>query len=151
MSSAVRARSRTERGSAVVEATWLTLLLLVPLLYVMLAVFDVQRAAFGTSAAARAAARAYSLAPDEATAPGRAHAAAALALRDQRLDAAQVELSIHCRPLPDNCLAPGSRITVDLRHQVDLPLTPTALGEQTPSIRVDASHTIGYGTYREDR
>ena len=35
---------RDERGSAVVEFSWLAILLMVPLVYVMLAVFDVQRA-----------------------------------------------------------------------------------------------------------
>ena len=41
---------RGQRGSALVEVTWLSLLLLVPLLYVVLAVFEVQRSAFGVSA-----------------------------------------------------------------------------------------------------
>ena len=35
--------TRDERGSALVEVTWLSLLLLIPLLYVVLAVFEVQR------------------------------------------------------------------------------------------------------------
>jgi hypothetical protein len=134
-----------------VEATWLALLLLVPLVYVLLAVFDVQRASYGMSSAARAAARAYSLAPDEGSAPARARAAAAVALRDQRIDAGDVELVVRCRPAPANCLAPGSRIRVELRHQVRLPLAPEALGGHAPSVRVAASSTVAYGTYREDR
>ena len=76
-----------ERGSALVEAVWLTLLLLVPLVYVLMATFDVQRAAYGVSGAARAAARAYSLSPDEGSAAARARAAAAVTLRDQHLPA----------------------------------------------------------------
>jgi Flp pilus assembly protein TadG len=50
-------RRRSERGSALVEVTWLPILLLVPLLYVVLAVFEVQRAAFAVNAATRAAGR----------------------------------------------------------------------------------------------
>jgi hypothetical protein len=146
-----RGRARKEDGTALVEATWLALLLLVPLVYVLLAVFDVQRASYGLSGAARAAARAYSLAPDEGSAPGRARTAAAVALRDQRIDADEVELVVRCRPAPDNCLAPGSSISVELRHQVRLPLAPAALGGDAPSVRVAASSTVGYGTYREDR
>jgi hypothetical protein len=142
---------RDEQGSALVEATWLALLLIVPLVYVLLAAFDVQRASYGVSGAARAAARAYSLAPDEGSAPGRARAAANVALRDQRIDADQVELVVRCRPTPGNCLAPGGVIQVELRHQVRLPLAPEALGGNAPSIRVAASSTVAYGTYREDR
>ena len=83
-------RRRADRGSAVVELVWLLLLLLVPLVYLLIAVFDVQRASYGLSGAARAAARAYSLAPDEASAPARARAAAAVALHDQRVDPGDV-------------------------------------------------------------
>jgi hypothetical protein len=134
-----------------VEATWLALLLLVPLVYVLLAVFDVQRASYGMSGAARAAARAYSLAPDESSAPSRARAAATVALRDQGIDAADVQLVVRCRPAAGNCLAPGSLIRVELSHQVRLPLAPAALGGGAPSFRVEASSTVAYGTYREDR
>ena len=142
---------RGERGTALVEVTWLSLLLLVPLVYVVLAVFDVQRASYGVSGAARAAARAYSLAPDEGTAPQRARQAARVTLQDQRLDLDDMVLSVRCRPVPDNCLAPGSLISVDLRHQVRLPLVPAALGGGAPTIRVEGSHTVAYGTFREDR
>ena len=144
-------RRRADRGSAVVEVVWLLLLLLVPLVYLLIAVFDVQRASYGLSGAARAAARAYSLAPDEASAPARARAAAAVALHDQRVDPGDVAFSVSCRPTPSNCLAPGSAIRVDLRDQVRLPLVPDALGGGGPTFRVEASHTVVYGMFREDR
>ena len=57
-----------EQGSALVEFTWLAILLMVPLLYIVLTVFEVQRAAFGVSTAARAAGRAFTQAPSEAAA-----------------------------------------------------------------------------------
>ena len=68
---------RPSGGSALVELTWLGILLLVPMLWIVLSVFEVQRGAFGVSAAARAAGRAYALAPDDATGVGRAREAAA--------------------------------------------------------------------------
>ena len=37
-------RLRDQRGSALVEFTWLAILLMVPLLYIVLAVFEVQGA-----------------------------------------------------------------------------------------------------------
>jgi len=144
-------RFRDERGSALVEVTWLSLLLLVPLVYLLLGVFEVQRASYGVSGAARAAARAYSLAPDEESAADRARAAAAVALRDQSVDVDEVTMVVRCEPRPANCLAPGSTISVLLRHQVRLPLAPDALGAQAPSFRVEAGHTVSYGEFREDR
>ena len=70
-------RRRDERGSALVEVTWLSILLLVPLVYVVLAVFEVQRSAYAVNAATRAAGRAYTLAPSEGEAAARARTAAA--------------------------------------------------------------------------
>lgn len=142
---------RGEQGSAVVEFSWLAILLMVPLLYIVLAVLDVQRAAFGVSAAARAAGRAFTLAPSEATATKRAFAAAAVTLRDQDLRLDRGSLWIGCVPDPSNCLAPGSVVTVVVRRQVPLPLLPAVLGGQRPSIRVEAQHRVPYGTFRDDR
>jgi Flp pilus assembly protein TadG len=140
-----------ERGSAVVEFTWLAILLMVPLLYIVLSVFEVQRAAFGVSTAARAAGRAFILAPYEGAAIGRASAAADLALGDQDLEPGRSSLDVACAPEPANCLAPGSVVTVRVACPVPLPLLPAILGGQRPSIRVEAEHTVPYGTFREDR
>jgi len=142
---------RTERGSALIEVTWLSLLLLVPLLYVVLSVFEVQRSAFAVSAATRAAGRAYTLAPSQAEAAGRAHAAAALALEDQGLDLSRGTMTVRCDPDPHACLAPGSVVHVRMTYPVALPLMPDALGGNTPSIRVDAEHSVAYGSFREAR
>lgn len=142
---------RTQRGTALVEVTWLAILLLVPLLYIVLAVFEVQRSAFAVSAAARSAGRAYVMAPDEVSAMQRAHAAAEVALSDQGLSLDRVHLSVTCEPDPGNCLAPGSVVDVALSYPVALPLMPSALGGNTPSVRVAADHRVPYGTFREDR
>lgn len=150
MTGRVAARER-ESGTALVEVTWLAILLLVPLLYIVLAVFEVQRASFAAVSAAKSAGRAYVLAPDEASAPGRAHAAWRLALEDQGVSTSRTDMVVTCRPDPTNCLAPGSVVDVRVTHPVPLPLLPSALGEQTPSIRVEAVHSVPYGTFREDR
>ncbi|HET6627786.1 MAG TPA: hypothetical protein VFG63_15450 [Nocardioidaceae bacterium] len=144
-------RARTEGGTALVEVTWLAILLLVPLLYIVLAVFEVQRSAFAVTAAARSAGRAFVMAPDEASAMDRARAAAAVALEDQEIALADAGLVVTCAPDPHNCLAPGSVVEVDLGYAVPLPLTPSALGGNTPSVRVEAEHRVPYGTFREDR
>ena len=147
----MRRRSRGEHGSALVEFSWLAIVLMVPLLYIVLTVFEVQKAAFATTSSARSAARAFTLAPSEAVAVERARAAALLALQDQGLGDGRGDLDITCRPSPSNCLAPGSVVTVVARYAVPLPLLPSALGAHRPSVRVEAEHTIPYGTYREDR
>ena len=144
-------RRRTERGTALVEVTWLSVLLLVPLVYIVLAVFEVQRSAFAVNAATRAAGRAYALAPSEGEAGERARAAAEVALEDQGLDLSRGSMAVSCDPDPGDCLSPGSVIHVRMRLHVALPLMPDALGGDTPSVRVDAEHSVPYGSFREDR
>jgi Flp pilus assembly protein TadG len=144
-------RRRSQRGSALVEVTWLGILLLVPLVYVVLAVFEVQRSAFALDAATRAAGRAYTLAPSQDEAAARARAAAEVALADQGLDLAAGSLVVGCEPDPMTCLSPGSVIHVRMVRQVDLPLMPDVLGGDTPSVRVDAEHSVPYGSFREQR
>lgn len=142
---------RTERGTALIEVTWLSILLLVPLVYIVLAVFDVQRSAFAVNAATRAAGRAYSLAPSDETGSARARAAAEVALRDQGLDLADGSLAVSCEPEPRDCLSPGSLVHVRMVVPVVLPLMPDALGGEVPSIRVEAEHLVPYGSFREHR
>lgn len=144
-------RRRGERGSALVEVTWLSILLLMPLLYVVLAVFEVQRSAFAVNAATRAAGRAYTLAPSQGEAVLRARAAAAVAMADQGLRLGDASFVVRCEPDPRACLSPGSVVHVRIARAVDLPLMPDALGGDTPSIRVDAEHAVSYGSFRQAR
>lgn len=139
---------RGQGGSVVIEVVWLSILLLVPLVYVVLAVFEVQRGAFAATAAARAAGRAYVLAPTPAEGEARARAASRVALADQGVPADRGGMTLTCRP---GCLEPGSVVQVRVSHQVPLPLLPRVLGGQAPSLRVEAEHTVPYGTFREDR
>lgn len=140
---------RGEQGSAIVEFVWLGLLLLVPLLYIVLAAFEVQRTAFASSAAARSATRAFVTSPDQATGHARAAAAARLAFRDQGLDGASARIT--CRPEPAVCLSPGSVVVATVDSRVKLPLVLGVFGSQTPSIEVAARHESPYGEFREAR
>ena len=144
-------RLRNQRGTALVEFVWLAILLLVPLLYVVLAVFETQRAAYAASAAARSATRAFVTAPDQRSAFARADAAARLAFGDQGIDAPDFSLTITCRPDPQRCLTPGSVVSAEVRSAADLPLIPAALGDNTPRIAVAAVHRSPYGKFREAR
>ena len=143
-------RERGESGTALVEFVWLAILLIVPLLYIVLAAFDTQRAAYAASSAARSAGRAFVTAPDQASGYARAEAAVRLAYRDQGIES-QPDVRISCRPDPRNCLTPGSVVRAEIGSSVDLPLMPAALGSSTPRISVDSEHEAPYGTFREAR
>ncbi|KHL19600.1 hypothetical protein CLV56_2841 [Mumia flava] len=130
-----------------VETVWLGLVLLVPLVYVILAVAEVQSAAYGASAAARSAGRAYVLAPDVASAGERARAAARLSLADHGIVEATTDLTCTGGP----CLSPGSSVDVTVTTSVDLPFIPDVLGGARGAVTVRGEHTVPYGRFREDR
>jgi len=140
---------RDERGSALVELSWLGILLLVPLLWIVLSVFEVQRGAFAVSSAARSAGRAFALAPDDAVGRSRAEAAVRRALDDQGLDGAGFRLRVTCSPFPADCHSGTSVVTVRVDTQVQVPLLPAVLGGDAPSVALDAAHTVPVGQYQE--
>lgn len=70
-------------------------LLMIPLVYLLISVFYVQRAAFGTTEAARQAGRAFARADSVEEGEARATAAARLALRDQGITLVR-DVSIRC-------------------------------------------------------
>lgn len=144
-----RRAQRDERGSALVELSWLGILLLVPLLWIVVSVFDVQRGAFAVSGAARAAGRAYALAPTDAEGRLRAEAAARQALADQGLRDVPLSVTITCTPYPHDCHSGTSLITVRIASRVDLPLLPGFLGGDAPSFALDATHTVPIGQFQE--
>jgi len=138
-----------ERGSALVELSWLGILLILPMLWIVMSVFEVQRGAFGVSAAARAAARAYALAPDDATGVVRAREAARVALDDQGVHGVTPEVRVTCTPYPGHCHQGTSVITVAVHSRVILPLMPSALGGNRPSFALEASQTVPIGQFQE--
>jgi len=143
-----RVRRRGEAGSALVELSWLGILLLVPMLWIVVSVFEVQRSAFAVSGAARAAGRAYALAPDDAQGEGRAMAAARQAFADQGVDQ-PVDVRITCTPYPRDCHSGTSVITVVVSSRVTLPLMPDMLGGGAPSFALDSTHTVPIGQFQE--
>lgn len=144
-------RRRDERGTAVVELVWLGILLLVPVVWIVLSLFEVQRGAFATTTAARSAARAYALAPTDAQGLAAARAAARQALDDQGVAPVPVEVEVSCTPYPQQCHNGTSVITVRVSTSVDLPLLPEVLGSGRASFALDATHTVPIGRYQEVR
>lgn len=142
-------RRLDQRGSGLVEIVWMSIILLLPLLWIVLSVFEVQRGSFGVSGAARAAARAYALAPDDVAGEERAAAVARQALADQGLHDVPVRVSVTCSPYPKNCHSGTSVITVRIESAVTLPLLPDVLGSGAPTFRLSADHTVPIGQYQE--
>jgi len=130
---------RRDDGSATVEFAYLSLLLLVPLVYLLLTAFAVQRAAYALSAAAREAGRGFVTAGESTRAGVDAEAAATVALADHGLRPDDVRLRIDCTASP--CLSPGAVVTVRLDTAVRLPLVPVLFGHAAASVAVHAEHT----------
>lgn len=129
-------RPQGDAGNALVEFTYLAVLLMVPLVYILLTVFQVQRAAFAVTEAARQAGRAYATADTTAAGLARAQAAASLAMRDQGLEAAAP---------PDisstGGVAPEATVTTTVLYRVHLPLVGGLFaGTVPPNIPVRATH-----------
>jgi Flp pilus assembly protein TadG len=144
-----RVRARDEEGSALVELTWLAIILLVPLIWVVISVFEVQQGAFATTAAARAAGRAYALAPDDATGEARARAVVQQVLADQGTPGQRARVEITCQAPGDSCHVGTSVITVRVDSGVDLPFFPAIVGKGAAIFSLDASHTVPIGQYVE--
>ena len=144
-----RAEWAGERGSGLIEVTWLGILLLVPMVWVLLSVFAVQRGAFAVTGAARAAGRAYVLAPNDATGRERARAVARLALSDQGIADADLDVTITCEPYPDACHSGTSVVTVRIGSSVQLPLLPVLLGGGSPRFALDSTQVVPVGQYQE--
>jgi hypothetical protein len=136
-----------EQGSAVVEFVSLGVLLMVPLVYLVLAMARVQAASFAADGSARAAARAYVTAPDEREAERRSTLAVGLGLRDQGFEAADGSVTIDCGRA--RCLTPGARIVARVTVDVVLPGIPRGLGHSlSTEVTVRASQVVSVDEFR---
>lgn len=125
---------RDEVGSAVVEFLGGSVLLLLPLLYLVLTLVHLQGAEFAASAAAREASRIIATHGPEATTL--ASRAVELAFSDQGLDVAGSQaMSIAC----DGQCGPGGHVLVSIAVDVPLPLAPTRM---TAPVRAEAWTTV---------
>ena len=142
-------RSTVDEGSATVEFAMLSLLLLVPFTYVLLTVFQIQRAAYGVTEAAREGARAFVTAQSGDLAQPRLDAAVTVALHDQGLEPPGVQVRLGCSMRP--CLTPGATVTVTVDDQVELPWIPTLLGRPVASVLVRAVQVQTVDVFRAAR
>ncbi|UUZ60137.1 hypothetical protein [Nocardioides sp. B-3] len=99
------------------------------------------------STAPPAAARAYALAPDDATGHARAEAVVKQTLIDRGGEGQVGKVEVTCKPFPDNCHAGTSLITISIESGVALPFLPAMIDEGRRSFKLDVQHTVPIGQF----
>ncbi|CAN5496113.1 hypothetical protein BH09ACT4_BH09ACT4_08000 [soil metagenome] len=124
---------RADRGSASLEFITAGLLLLVPIVYLVLALSAVQAAALAVDGAARQATRVYVQSSTPSAARSAAARAIAVTLADYGVDVAAATVKITCRPRPNSCLTRRGYVTITVSTIVRLPLAPPFLDLGLPA------------------
>jgi hypothetical protein len=119
-------------GSASIEFITVGILMLVPTVYLVLALSSIQSASFAVEGAARQASRVFVQAETVAQAQAAASRAIAVTLADYGLDAADARVVITCRPNPADCLTRRGFVTVTITTVAPLPLFPAVLETGIP-------------------
>lgn len=117
-----------DRGSAALEFILVGLLLLVPIVYLVIALGALQGQSLGAEAGARHIARVIATAEDASDAAARSDRVLAAVTADYGLDPGAVSVSLACSPAAAECPEAGAVLTVTLRTTVVLPLVPPVLG-----------------------
>lgn len=141
-----------ERGSASVEFLGLGLVLLLPCLYLALAVLSLQAGLLGVESAARSAARVVAETPAAAL---EAHGGrglentvrvqVGLALDNHGLDAHRARIATRCAPDP-RCAEAATNVVVEVGYPVALPWVPPGV-EGFASIEVAATAAFPRAEY----
>ncbi|WP_353828802.1 hypothetical protein [Agromyces sp. SYSU T0242] len=130
-----------ERGSASLEFLTVGMIMLVPLVYLVLAVGAIQSASLGVEGAARQAARVSVQTTDGASIDSVARAAR-VTLADYGIDEDAIAIAIDCDAA---CDVPGTRVTVRVEVEVALPLVPQLIasaGIGTVHVASEATQTV---------
>ena len=129
-----------EAGSAALEFIVVGMLLLVPLVYLIVALGQIQGQSLGAEAGARHIARAVSTASGTDSARVSADRILRSVVDEYGLDARSVSVSMHCLPAGAACPQAGATVVVTVQTRVVLPLVPPVLGlDQLAGIPVEAS------------
>jgi Flp pilus assembly protein TadG len=124
---------RDDDGSASLEFITVGMLLLVPIVYLVLALSALESASFGVEGAARQATRVFVQSASEGEAESAAQTAIAVTLADYGLDAGHARVRVSCRPDPSDCLTRRGFVTVSIIATVPLPLVPPVLQLHLPA------------------
>ncbi len=127
-------------GSAALEFITVGVILLVPLVYLVIALGVIQEQTLGVEAAARHTARVISQAPDVPTAEVRSDAVLAGVVAEYGMDADAVRVGMTCVPAGVDCPSTGATVIVTVATRVSLPFVPPVFGlDRIAAIPVEAS------------
>lgn len=128
-----------DEGSASLEFITVGVILLVPIIYLIVALGAIQSQALGVETGARQIARAIAEAPDLAAADVRAERIRDAIVAEYGMDPATVEIVITC-DVAGACPEPGSALSVTVTAAVTLPLVPAVFGlDEATRVPVEAS------------
>jgi hypothetical protein len=129
-----------EAGTAALEFITVGLILLVPLVYLVLALAALQAGTLAVEGAARQAARVFVQAPSPEEAAARAARAIEFGLTDYGLDPSLASTSVRCSAAV--CPARNATVTVTVRAEIPLPLVPDVLDlSSAASVPIESSAT----------
>lgn len=128
-----------DAGSSSLEFIAVGVIMLVPLLYLVIALGAVQEQSLGVEGAARQAARAIATAPDIASATARGEQVLDGIVEEYGIDREAVDVAVSCGPHAPACPAAGATLIVTISTRVPLPLVPGVFGlDQASSVPVEA-------------
>jgi hypothetical protein len=131
-----------DTGTASLEFITAGLVLLVPIVYLVLAVSALQGASFAVEGASRQAARVFVESASVAEGQRGARVAVEFALADYGLEPDDVRMTVTCSPNPGACLTRRGFVTVEVSTRVGLPLVPPVLDLDVPlSVPISSSAT----------
>jgi Flp pilus assembly protein TadG len=142
-------RCHGDEGNALVEFVYLSILLMIPLFYALLAVLQIQGAAFAVTEASRQAGRAYVRADTDEDGRTRAAKAVQLALQDQGIHDAGVVPTFDCGATACD-LSSGQRVETTVHYVVSLPFVGSFFGKGRAGIPVTGTHVEYVDRFKED-
>ena len=135
-----------QKGNATVEFTFLALLLMVPVVYFMVTVSQIQGGSFAVVGAADQAAKVFVTQRDPVSARIAAERSVLVALKDHGHEFEKASITFECDR--ESCLAAGATVTVTVRLDVSLPLMPFGDVLQLHASRLSASASQVVGRYQ---
>lgn len=144
MISALYRRWRRSDGNALVEFVVLSVVLLLPSLYLVLTLASVQSAVFAADIIARDTARIHATVQDPELAQQRSAEHTRLVLEDFGLQGSDV-VEIACSD--DPCASSGGTVAATVRIPVPVPGLGPVLGQDGP-IAVSSGHSVQVDQYR---
>lgn len=130
---------RDDEGSAAVEFLLVGLIVLVPLVYLVIALGQIQNGALAAEAAARHLARAIATSSDAGDAQRRADRLARAVATEYDIDPTSFAVRVTCSPSHDGCPSGGATVRVEVRADIALPLVPALFDlDQAARVPVEA-------------